>query len=51
MLAALEQPYGILTEMFDTSEDAPANLDGTEKFEPIAPLFWSDCLDSVMSSD
>jgi hypothetical protein len=48
MIVALEELCDTLTEMLDTREDAALILDGIEKFEFVALLFfWSEVLSSI----
>jgi hypothetical protein len=48
VIAALEQLCDALTETFDTREDAALILNGIEKFEFVALLFfWSEVLSSI----
>jgi hypothetical protein len=48
VIAALEQLCDTLTEMLDTCEDAALILNGIEKFEFVALLFfWSEVLSSI----
>jgi hypothetical protein len=48
VIAALEKLCDTPTEMFDTHEDAALILNGSEKFEFVALLFfWSVVLSSI----
>jgi hypothetical protein len=48
VIAALEQLCDTLTETLDTREDAALILNGIEKFEFVALLFfWSEVLSSI----
>jgi hypothetical protein len=47
VIAALEQLCDTLTETLDTREDAALILNGIEKFEFLALLFWSEVLSSI----
>jgi hypothetical protein len=48
VISALEQLCDILTKTLDTREDAALILNGIEKFEFVALLFfWSEILSSI----
>jgi hypothetical protein len=45
--AALEQLHDTVTKTLDTCGDAAVILNGTEKFELAALIYWSEVLSSI----